>query len=194
MNKHFRPTTLTAALMLMWLPGAARAQQLVPWMEAPIISWTNTARHHYGRSTVTPNARLTRAAQQHALNMAAQETMSHSLDGLNLVDRVNRVGYAYANVGENVAYNFGYQNPTWQLFDGWMKSEGHFRNIVNGEFTEIGVGAAYSASGRFYACQVFGRPASMAAPYAIPYSNYTGIYPTQPSQRQAGDFFWYFGQ
>src|SRR5205823_764749 len=101
------------------------------------------------------------AAQGHAAHMAARATMAHVLDGSTLPDRVNRAGYAYMNIGENVAYNYGYENPAWQLFDGWMKSEPHYRNIMTRDFVEIGVGVAISPSGRYYACQVFGRPASM---------------------------------
>src|ERR1043165_7286514 len=142
----------TVTFFLFVSPRSGHAQQLVPWMETPMYSWTNMARQQYGLPPLTPNAQLTQAAQMHALNMAAQETMSHSLNGQNLVDRLRRVGYAYAGAAENVAYNFGYQNPGWQLFEGWMRSPGHYKNIMHSQMTEIGVGVAYSASGKFYAC------------------------------------------
>src|ERR1019366_8054798 len=151
-----------AALML-WavaFGGSLQAQQPAPALEAPIVSWTNMARQYYGRSPVTPNPKLTQAAQMHARNMASQETMSHVLDGMTMADRVRIVGYPYAAVGENVAFNFGYQNPGWMLFESWLTSPGHLQNIMNGQFTEIGVGVAQSPSGKFYACQVFGRPAT----------------------------------
>jgi uncharacterized protein YkwD len=41
---------------------------------------------------------------------------------------------------------------------GWMDSPGHRRNILDKDFTEIGVAVGYSVDGRPYYCQVFGRP------------------------------------
>lgn len=184
------PTGVILTLLIFLPPPSAYAQQLVPSMESPLFAWTNIARTHYGRPPVTSNAKLTRAAQLHALNMAAQETMSHSLDGKTFVDRVQMTGYPYAMVAENVAWNFGYQHPAWQLFDGWMKSEGHYRNIMNEQFTELGVGVARSPSGKFYACQVFGRPAA-AAPSAVPYWIQETSPARQPSQ-QSNVFYWYY--
>src|SRR5690349_12374687 len=143
MHRFPHECVVAIAAVLLILQGgvghSVQAQQLVPWMESPIVAWTNMARQYQGRGAVTPNRQLTQAAQMHALNMAAQEIMSHSLDGMNLVDRVNRVGYAYANVAENVAFNFGFPNPSWKLFESWLTSEGHLRNIMNEQYTEVGV-------------------------------------------------------
>lgn len=179
MPNNLTPRIISIAAALMLLhgtdAGSLHAQQLLPWLESPIISWTNMARYQQGRGPLTFNRQLTQAAQMHALNMAAHETMSHSLDGMNLVDRINRVGYAYANVGENVAFNFGYQNPSWNLFESWLKSPGHWQNMMNEQFTEIGVGVAISATGRYYACQVFGRPAMPMSPYLYPYPSYGAV-------------------
>jgi uncharacterized protein YkwD len=155
---------MTLAAVVCTTPASLQAQQLVPMMEAPIVAWTNLARQQHGVLPVRPNALLTRAAQMHALTMAAQEKMSHTLNGTTPADRVRMVGYPYECAGENVAFNFGYPNPDWKLFEGWMNSPGHFQNIVNGQFTEIGVAVACSASGKFYACQVFGRPQGLMVP------------------------------
>jgi uncharacterized protein YkwD len=172
-------TTLTAFL---GAHGLVQAQQRAATMETPIITWTNMARQQYGRPVLTPNARLTWAAQQHALNMAAQEIMSHTLDGRTCADRVKLTGYPYVVVGENVAYNFGYANPDWKLFESWVKSPGHWQNIMHPEFTEIGVGVAQSRSGKFYACQVFGRAAGPLPSRVVPYHAYPASRAMQPSQ------------
>ncbi|HEX3315257.1 MAG TPA: CAP domain-containing protein [Gemmataceae bacterium] len=44
------------------------------------------------------------------------------------------------------------------IFDGWMKSPGHRANILKPEFTEIGIGAVRSETGKQYCTQNFGRP------------------------------------
>jgi uncharacterized protein YkwD len=186
------PMALTVLTLVLIAPRPAQAQQMVPELEAPIAMWTNMARLQRGRSPLAANAQLTKAAQMHAWNMAVTETMSHTLGGYTPADRVRWTGYAHAGMAENVAYVFGYEHPAWQLFQSWMISEGHLRNIQNEQFTEIGVGVARSASGKYYACQVFGRPMS-ASPYPTAYPAYRA-YPSWTPQQQpaADDFQWQY--
>jgi uncharacterized protein YkwD len=194
MQKNTRRNLLVVGTFLLFtFPASAQAQHMVPSMEYPIISWTNTVRKSYGRGAVAPNPQLTLAARRHAMNMAAQETMSHTLDGTGMPERVKIAGYPYAAVGENVAYNFGYQNPDWKLFESWLNSPGHLQNIMNGQFTEIGVGIARSASGKYYACQVFGRPASMMQPNVNPYQIYGGPPGWMPAPQQPYFNYFYAG-
>jgi uncharacterized protein YkwD len=40
-----------------------------------------------------------------------------------------------------------------------MSDEGHKQNLLNPDFTEIGVGVAFNAKGQPYYDQVFARPA-----------------------------------
>lgn len=176
-------STLTLAMLSLAIAGPVFAQPMMPPRQnpqelcVPIAVWTNMARAPQGKPPLKINESLTRAAQLHAQNMAVQELMAHSLDGETLSDRLRRVGYRHGGAGENVAVVGGYEYPAWALFDGWMRSEGHYRNIMNDQFTEFGVGVAQSKSGKYYACQVFARPAS-APPYQAVQSPYTGMYPS----------------
>lgn len=154
--------TLPILAFVSSLPCEAQTPQMIPAMESSIHGWTNAARQQRGRAPLSHNAQLARAAQMQAYAMAVRETMAHTIDGVTLGDRVRWVGYQHAGVGENVAFNFGYSNPEWHLFQSWMTSEGHYRNIMNEQFAEMGVGVAQSATGKIYACQVLGRSASMA--------------------------------
>ncbi|MEA1854806.1 CAP domain-containing protein [Cytobacillus sp. FSL W7-1323] len=45
-------------------------------------------------------------------------------------------GVTYLTAGENIAK--GYTSPK-AVVQGWMNSEGHRANILNGNFTEIGI-------------------------------------------------------
>ena len=54
--------------------------------------------------------------------------------------------------GENIAYNSSVQ----AAFNALVNSSGHFRNMVNPDFTHIGVGV-YVDGGRVYVTQVFAR-------------------------------------
>ena len=119
------------------------------------------------RASLTPlrrNPELTRAAQIHAEQMAAAGKLAHDLPNARfptLVSRVKVVGYAYRNVGENVAE--GYTSGA-ALMAGWMTSAPHRANILSARYTETGVGMARSKTGRTYHAQVFGRPRAPAQP------------------------------
>ena len=92
----------------------------------------------------------------HARNMATQYCMSHVLDGLDAGDRLHAFGYEWATYGENVAWNRDYDDPVLEAMVGWIKSPPHFKNILNPNLTEIGVGIATSEDGTIFYCQEFG--------------------------------------
>lgn len=124
-----------------------------------ILSLTNTHR----KTPLTKNDLLMKMAQAHTDNLAKQDRYGddgngHILDGKGFEDRLKVSGYLCKIAGENVAMNGGYKDPFVQVVDAWMKSDAHRRNIINEEFTEIGIGASQSKSGKWYYCQVFGRP------------------------------------
>ena len=118
------------------------------------------------RASLTPlrrNPELARAAQLHAEQMAAAGKLAHDLPGARyptLASRLKLIGYAYRNVGENVAE--GYTSGA-ALMAGWMTSAPHRANILSPRYTETGVGMARSKTGRTYHAQVFARPRAPAA-------------------------------
>jgi uncharacterized protein YkwD len=117
------------------------------------------------RASLTPlrrNPELARAAQLHAEQMAAAGKLAHDLPGARyptLASRLKLMGYAYRNVGENVAE--GYTSGA-ALMAGWMTSAPHRANILSSRYTETGVGTARSKTGRTYHAQVFARPRAPA--------------------------------
>jgi uncharacterized protein YkwD len=81
--------------------------------------------------------------------------MSHTgSDGSGLATRVDRVGYSWSRLAENVAYGYG---DVASVVAGWMASAGHRTNILSSN-SDFGVGLAYGADGRPYWTQVFGTP------------------------------------
>lgn len=91
-------------------------------------------------SATTPiawDAQLAQAAAAHTLDMAQHQTMSHTgSDGSSPGDRITRTGYTWSTYGENVAYGYATQSAT---IDGWRGSDGHCANMMNPQFTEIGM-------------------------------------------------------
>ena len=75
-------------------------------------------------------------------------------DGTAFSSIVSRHG---RRIGENIAA--GYQTPE-EVVDGWMHSDGHRKNILHADFTELGVGYAYEENSQYkhYWVQIFRRP------------------------------------
>jgi hypothetical protein len=115
--------------------------------EADVVSATNAERTSRGLRALSTQACVDRYAEQQAARMAAERRMYHQdlgpiLSACNL-----------RAVGENVAYGY----PSGQAVTAaWMGSTGHRRNILNSGYRLLGVGAAQSSDGRWYAAQVFG--------------------------------------
>jgi uncharacterized protein YkwD len=124
--------------------------------EAQILTATNKFRAQNRLGTLRTNRILQRVAQAHSANMARQEKLDHVLNGLGPAQRVTRAGYRFALVAENVAFA-SFLNVN-SIMQGWIRSPGHRRNLLERSATEIGIGAARSAAGNWYYTQVFGRP------------------------------------
>jgi uncharacterized protein YkwD len=91
---------------------------------------------------LTWNDQLETAAFGHAKDMARHNYFDHtSRDGRTSDQRVLAAGYDYKGyksyaVGENIAFG---QESIAEVSDGWFKSEGHCKNLMNPDFKEIGV-------------------------------------------------------
>jgi uncharacterized protein YkwD len=96
------------------------------------------------------------AARVHSKDMFDRGFFDHTNpDGEDPFVRMERAGYSYFKAGENIAYN--YPTPA-DVVAGWLDSPGHCRNILDGDFTEIGVGYyADNGSGHMWT-QTFGVP------------------------------------
>jgi uncharacterized protein YkwD len=118
---------------------------------AEVISLTNDRRASAGCEPVAAQGQLTRAAQLHAEDMAANRYFSHtSQDGQAPWDRARAQGYTGRGIGENIAS--GYPTPR-AVVDAWMGSSGHRANIENCAWRHIGIG--YDAASRTWV-QLFG--------------------------------------
>jgi uncharacterized protein YkwD len=102
------------------------------------------------------NATLLKVARAHAANMAKQHKMEHILDDKNPSQRIEKAGYDFRSVGENIAA--GEKGATIDaIFKGWMESEKHRDNILSPKYDEIGLGLATDDKGETYYTQDFGK-------------------------------------
>lgn len=121
-----------------------------------VIALTNTERAKHGLPALQWNEQLFKAAQEHSQSMAHGDFFDHR----ELVERAREEGYPSSFVGENIAA--GRSTPE-EVMQQWLNSPGHRNNILNSEYTEIGVGHYYLENdpGRFqykhYWTQIFGK-------------------------------------
>jgi len=104
------------------------------------------------------NEVLAKASALHAGDMARNNYFSHSgRDGSGPAQRIERTGYRYRSIGENIAA--GQMKPE-DVVAGWLKSPGHCANLMNPGFTEMGVAFAVEKNSRLgvYWAQTFGTP------------------------------------
>lgn len=123
--------------------------------EQAVLDATNAERKKAKLDPLTADPKLTEAARKHAANMASQDKMAHTLDDKDAADRAKAAGYEFRRLGENIAWN---QPTPKEVVAGWMDSKGHRENILNGDYTQIGIAVAKNSKGEPYWVQVFGKP------------------------------------
>lgn len=136
-------------------PPKEKAEFKLTEDEQAVLDATNAERKKAKLDPLTADAKLTEAARSHAANMAKQDKLAHTLDDKTFEDRAKAAGYAYRGLAENIAWN---QKTPKEVVATWMDSKGHRENLLNGEYTHIGVAVAKSKKGEPYWVQVFGTP------------------------------------
>ena len=100
---------------------------------------------------------IAKIARLHSENMVKFNFFSHrGVDGKAVDGRADSLGVTgWTAVGENIAYNRGYQNPVETAVEKWMLSPSHRRNLLNERWKEAAIGIAVAADGTYYFTQVF---------------------------------------
>jgi uncharacterized protein YkwD len=126
------------------------------------VAATNQNRIQNGCQPLTVNALLNQTADRHSKDMALNDVFDHTgSDGSTPEQRIAATGYTANATGENIAA--GNPTPEEAVMD-WMNSLGHRANILDCNFTEIGVGYYFLANDtgnnnyNHYWTQVFARP------------------------------------
>src|SRR5215207_630282 len=117
----------------------------------------NRERQRRGLSPLTWDGGLIRLARYHSQSMARGGFLSHvDREGLDLKRRAQALGlHGWRTIGENIAYNQGYDDPTAFAVERWMVSEKHRENAMSGDYTHAAVGIARASDGTYYFTQVF---------------------------------------
>lgn len=125
-----------------------------------IIERTNVERKKAGVGILARNNVLDKSAEAKLEDMFSKQYFEHvSPSGASVSDVVNKAGYKYIVVGENLALgNFG---GDANVMLAWMNSKGHRANILDSRYQEIGVAVGrgmYDGKLQWLAVQHFGKP------------------------------------
>jgi uncharacterized protein YkwD len=142
-------TTIPAATS----PTLAEATEI----ERRAFEQTNQVRMQNGLPPFEWDADVCRMARSHSENMSRLNFFSHvTPDGLRIRDRARAVGIlAYKVMGENIAYNQGYEDPGAFAVERWMASEKHRANILSTEFRAMAIGMYVAPDGSVFLTQTF---------------------------------------
>lgn len=143
---------------LIWIGSNWMVSTILP---AVIVDLTNDQRKDQALSSLRRNPLLDEAARMKAEHMASQEYFAHySPDGVSPWFWFGRAQYNFVHAGENLAIHF---TDSGEVVEAWMDSPTHRANIMNGNYSEIGVGTAegtYEGFATVYVVQMFGTPAA----------------------------------
>ncbi|MGP4042302.1 SafA/ExsA family spore coat assembly protein [Gracilibacillus sp. D59] len=115
-------------------------------IEHQVIQYTNQEREKYGLAPLRPDWQLSRVARYKSQDMKQNNYFSHQSPTYGSPFNMMRdFGINYRSAAENIAKG---QETPYQVVQAWMNSSGHRANILNGDYTHIGVG--YVRSGNYW--------------------------------------------
>jgi uncharacterized YkwD family protein len=119
-------------------PAKTTQTQGLSAFEQKVIDLTNAERRKAGVKDLIGDSKLSSVARTKSTDMQKNSYFSHTSPTYGSpFDMMRDFGVTYSTAGENIAQ--GQRTPE-EVVQAWMNSEGHRRNILNGQFTHIGVG------------------------------------------------------
>src|SRR3989338_91123 len=147
----------------------SRTHYLGAVLPGVLVDMANQDRGIYNLTPLVINKTLQEAAQEKANDMATRGYFAHvSPTGITPWYWFTKAGYRFIYAGENLAINF---NDSSVVNQAWMNSPGHRANILNVNFTEVGIATAegvYQGQPTIFVAQMFGRPAPIVVPTPSP--------------------------
>ncbi|WP_338749459.1 CAP domain-containing protein [Bacillus sp. FJAT-52991] len=112
--------------------------------EQQVVTLTNKERAKAGLPALQIDSQLSKVARKKSEDMAANNYFSHTSPTYGSpFDMMKQFGISYRSAGENIAK--GQRTPE-EVVKAWMNSPGHKANILNKDYTHIGVGYVENGS------------------------------------------------
>lgn len=125
-------------------------------LERRAFDLINSERRSKGEAPLVWDDELCRMARAHSEAMAQHNFFRHEGPNGDITDRARAFGIrGWRALGENIAYNQGFDDPAAFAVERWMGSVKHRANILSGMFTRSGLGIARAVDGRIFFTQVF---------------------------------------
>jgi len=126
--------------------------------QTKVIDLSNLVRAEQGLDKLDTDKQLMQAARHKAKAIIEEQTFSHTLGNRRFSSWIKQAGYEYNYVGENLAIDFATESGA---INAWLASPTHRKNLLNPEFTEIGVAILedrFQDRETTLIVQVFGKP------------------------------------
>ena len=118
-----------------------------------VVRLVNVERQKQGLGKLSLNAKLSNVATLKSQDMINKNYFDHTSPTYGSpFDMMKQFNISYKTAGENIAK--GQKTPA-EVVKAWMNSQGHRENILNKNYTEIGIGVAKDAKGTLYWTQMF---------------------------------------
>lgn len=107
-------------------------------VEREVIRLVNIERKNHGLPALKEHWELSRVARHKSNDMSSKGYFSHTSPTYGSpFDMIRAYGISYRSAAENIAKG---QRTAQQVVNSWMNSSGHRQNILNSNYTHIGVG------------------------------------------------------
>lgn len=134
-------------------PGGTTNAGAAQSADTAVLALVNGERAKAGLAPLTLNKQLSDVARTKAQDMRDQNYFDHTSPTYGSPsDMIKRFNVQFGAVGENIAA--GQRTPA-EVMQGWMNSEGHRRNILDPQFTEMGLGSVQGGQMGTYWSQMF---------------------------------------
>ena len=118
-----------------------------------VLDLVNAERAKRGISALTLDSSLSSVATKKSQDMIDKNYFDHTSPTYGSpFDMMKQFGISYRTAGENIAKG---QKTPQEVVAAWMNSEGHRKNILNPNFTNLGVGIAKDSNKTTYWTQMF---------------------------------------
>jgi len=114
-----------------------------------VLNKVNELRSKMGLQPVTRYQELDAVAQDWSEQQAAANNMSHRPDFTSVYPK------GWTTGSENVAWRTAGGDTGAQIFNQWLNSPGHYKNMTDPNVNSIGIGFAQTSDGKWYATQNF---------------------------------------
>tara|TARA_B100000524_G_scaffold30603_2_gene15214 strand:- start:10423 stop:10962 length:540 start_codon:yes stop_codon:yes gene_type:complete len=140
--------------------GKERIKVLNHSYEVELLEYINQYRIENGLESLRISKSLMQASRYHAADMANENYFEHATHNRNSqslqrgISTFKRIGRFYDGFANTENIGAGYISPQ-SVFEGWVNSPGHKKNLLNKSATHMGVGYYHNASSKYRNYWVF---------------------------------------